>query len=245
MWALGSIISQRQSASIPATTSAGMQPPLWRGRPPYRKFTQGRTCVIFALTNIADLVGWSRLSDDRWIGARLCSLCLAPRSCARAVGGDLHVRQSDHRCRRGMGNAWRAPDIADVGWLHAGRRFRNRGVATRSRISGSKKQVSAHVTGVFATVAFGSDTTPFAAVCERPLVAATVEKGRDLASFRLGPRVGGGWKLSGGAPEGRRLCSHSAPSAFVGLKRAKRPPPGQLGGRFASRQITIGVRPLK
>ena len=197
--------------------------PLWRGSPPCREFAQGRTCGIFTLANIADLVGWSRLSDVRWIDSRLYSLCLAPRSCASAVGRNLHLRQSDHCRRIGMGAPWRTPDIADVGWLRAGCRFSNRGVAARSRISGSKKQVSAYVTGVFATVAFGSDTTRSLAVCERPLVAATVEKVRDLASFRLGPRVGGGWKLSGGGPEGRRL-SAIAPPALLSVSQAGEAP---------------------
>jgi HWE histidine kinase len=86
---------------------------------------------------IADFVGRSRLSDVGWIGNRLYSLCLAPRSCASAVGRDLHLRQSDHCRRIGMGAAWRTPDIADVGWLRAGGRFSHRGVAARSRPSGT------------------------------------------------------------------------------------------------------------
>lgn len=106
--------------------------PLWRGSPPCREFAQGRTCGIFALANIGDLVGWSRLSDVRWIDSRLYSLCLAPRSCASAVGRDLHLRQSDHCRRIGMGAPWRTPDIADVGWLRAGGRFSHRGVVARS-----------------------------------------------------------------------------------------------------------------
>jgi hypothetical protein len=142
--------------------------PLWRGCPPCREFAQRRTCGIFTLANIADLVGWSRLSDARWMGSRLYSLCLAPRSCASAVGRDLHLRQSDHCRRIGMGAPWRTPDIADVGWLRARCRFSNRGVAARSRVNRSKKYASPYVTGVyavyFATFAFGGGFRPAAAL---------------------------------------------------------------------------------
>ena len=137
LWALGSIVSQRQSPVHTGNNLGRDAAPLRRGSPPCREFVQGRTCGIFALANIGDLVGWSWLSDVRWIDSRLYSLCLAPRSCASAVGRDLHLRQSDHCRRIGMGAPWRTPDIADVGWLRAGGRFSHRGVAARSRPSGT------------------------------------------------------------------------------------------------------------
>ena len=116
--------------------------PLWGGRPPCCEFAQRRTYRVFAIASIGSLLGWACLSDDRRIGGRLCSLCLASRPRARAVGRDLHVCQSDHRHRIGMGGAWRTSDVADVGWVFACRRFRHRGVATRSVSSGREGVVS-------------------------------------------------------------------------------------------------------
>jgi hypothetical protein len=166
------------------------------------------------------------------------SLCLAPRSCASAVGRDLHLRQSDHCRRIGMGAPWRTPDIADVGWLRAGCRFSNRGVAARSRISGSKKHVSAYVAGVFATVAFRSILPVPRAVCERAPVAATVEKVRDLASFRLGPRVGGAGNFR---VVGRRGGGHRAPQRFCRSQAGEAPTAGATWQpfRFATKNDSV------
>ena len=110
-----------------------------------------------------------------------------------------------------MGAPWRTPDIADVGWLRAGCRFSNRGVAARSRIS---------------------------AVCERPLIAATVEKVRDLASFRLGPRVGGAGNFR---VVGRRGGGHRAPQRFCRSQAGEAPTAGVTWQpfRFATKNDSV------
>ena len=112
LWALGSIVSQRQSSSIPATTSAGMQ------------LLCGGAALLVASSLKGELAGFSpsQISPISWAG-------LGYR--------DQHLRQSDHCSRIGMGAPWRTPDIADVGWLRAGGRFSHRGVAARSRPSGT------------------------------------------------------------------------------------------------------------
>jgi drug/metabolite transporter (DMT)-like permease len=91
LWAAGSIISQRQSASIPATTSAAMQLLCGGGRS-YYEFAQRRTYRIFAFANLGRFVDRSCLPDARRIGGHFYGLCLAIRSCASAVGGDVHFR---------------------------------------------------------------------------------------------------------------------------------------------------------
>ena len=174
LWALGSIVSQRQSPSIPATTSAGMQ------------LLCGGAALLVASSLKGELAGFSpsQISPISWAGLGYLTFA------GSVVAFTAYVWLLDHvRAPLVATYTFVNPIIAvGLGWALLGERltlpmlagfvascrFSNRGVAARSRRKWVKKTSFGPCYGRLCDRRLRVRYYPFAAVCERPLVAATV-----------------------------------------------------------------------